>query len=134
MEAVCRNMTKLPKYSMTNFTGIFAWDGKCGYFSVEKHRCENLTCVSITSNTLLFFYFLCRCLTGNVCKRVQIYKSFHSTSKLPGHSSCLFWCNRQIKATCAQDIMIQFVWATKRSTLPQKPAAAKRKDKSESKC
>lgn len=113
-------MTKLPKYSMTNFSGIFAWDGKCGYFSVEKHRCENPTCVSITSNT--FF-----CLNGNVCKSVQIYKSFHSTSKLPGHSSCLFWCNRQIKPTRVQDITIQFVWATKQSLLPQKPAAAKKK-------
>lgn len=98
----------------------FAWDGKCGYFSMEKHRCENPTCVSITSN----FFF---CLNGNVCKSVQIYKSFYSTSKLPGHSSCLFWCNRQIKPTHAQDIMIQFVWATKQSLFPQKPAAAKKK-------
>lgn len=76
-----------------------------------------------------FFYFLYRCLTGNVCKRVQIYKSFHSTSKLPGHSSCLFWCNRQIKATRAQDITIQFVWATKRPELPQKKTQLRLKEK-----
>lgn len=73
-------------------------------------------------NHLIFF-----CLNGNVCKSVQIYKSFYSTSKLPGHSSCLFWCNRKIKPTRAQDIMIQFVWATKQSPFPQKPAAAKKK-------
>lgn len=99
---------------MTKFTGIFAWDGKCGYFSVDRHRCENPTCVSITSNTS----FLCRCLKGNVCKSVQIYKSFHSTSKLPDHSNCLFRCNRQIKPTRARDITIQFVRATERSPFP----------------
>ncbi len=68
--------------------------------------------------------FLCCFLKGNVCKSVQIYKSFHSTSKLPDHSSCLFRCNRQIKATHAQDIMVQFMWATKRSLFSTKTSCS----------
>ncbi len=75
-------------------------------------------------NHLKHVFFLCRCLKGNVCKSAQIYKCFHSTSKLPDHSSCLFRCNRQIKATRVQDIMIQFVRVTKRSPFSTKTSCS----------
>lgn len=75
-------------------------------------------------NHLKHVFFLCHCLKGNVCKSVQIYKCFHSTSKLPDHSSCLFRCNRQIKATRVQDIMIQFVRVTKQSPFSTKTSCS----------